>query len=108
MDGFYVAKIQKLSDKRPEDTVEEASEVPDKKEVAMEAEKDTKQEKPNQKNEKKTKKGKKRTAEDERKAEKRRKKASKISFPPVQKQTRKKKKHLNAKVTQPRRRKVST
>jgi hypothetical protein len=104
MDGFYVAKIQKLSDKLPEDTFEEPSEVPVKDEAAMKVEKgkdgdkETKHER--------GKKGKKRTTEDDRIAEKRRKKSSKISFPPVQKQALKKKK-LNAKVTKPRRRKVA-
>lgn len=89
MDGFYVAKIQKLSDKRPEDTIEEPKEVPDMEEIVVEAE-DKKDAKPETKGHKTTK-GKKRTVEDERKAEKRRKKGAKISFPPVQKQGGKKK-----------------
>lgn len=110
MDGFYVAKIKKLSDKRPEDNVKEPSQVPDKEEVevGMEVEKGRDEDKePKHKSDQKTKKGKKRSAEDERKAEKRRKKGAKMSFPPIKKHSRKKKK-LNAKVTQPRRKKVST
>ena len=108
MDGFYVAKIQKLSDRRPDDTIEEASEVPDKEKMTMEVEEDKADEKDQMgKNQTQKKKfNKKRTAEDDRKAEKRRKKGAKISFPPVQKQSGKKKK-LDAKMTRPRRRKAS-
>lgn len=72
MDGFYVAKIQKLSDKLPEDTVEEEPEAFDKEKVASKVEK----------GEKKATEGMKRKSEEEQKTEKRSKKRSKISIPP--------------------------
>lgn len=79
MDGFYVAKIQKLSDKLPEDTVGEETEAPDKEKMASVVEK---VEKISTQEIKSKSKGKKKAPEDEQKAEKRGRKRSRISIPP--------------------------
>lgn len=100
MDGFYVAKIQKLSDKRPEDRVEQATGDAVEEETATKADKSKKEESESKPG--KTKKGKRRNANDDRKAEKRRKKAEKISVPPPSKSVAGSKMKLNIKVTQPR------
>ena len=79
MDGFYVAKIQKLSDKLPEDTVGEETEAPDKEKTASVVEK---VEKISTQEIKSKTKGKKKAPEEEQKAEKRGRKRSRISIPP--------------------------
>jgi hypothetical protein len=105
MDGFYVCKIQKLSDAIPGETkntgieekaAQEVEEKPDKKSEAP------KQSKEVPKRSKKSKKrGKKRAAPDEPEKGK----EIKISIPPtMQKQNKKKK--VNAKMSKPRRVKI--
>ena len=116
MDGFYVAKIQKLSDKRKgEDDKKQAAEegVTDDVKVT-EPEEDVKKpavvvdDDSEKRHSKKRGKGKKRgkesylAADDQNKAQKKR---SKISYPAVQPQQKKKK--TNAKVSKPRRVKIN-
>jgi IS5 family transposase len=110
MDGFFVAKIQKLSDKRPEDSAEKAEPVPGKEPkaeaiVANKADDDSEEEKP--KLRKKVKKGgKKRKGGDDQNAQKKKKKGETLSIPPrPAAQPEKKQKKLNAKTMKPRRRK---
>jgi hypothetical protein len=107
MDGFYVAKIQKLSNKRPEEEAEKATNSdgkpsdPDKvQDEHVESGSET--EVPTQK--KKRKGSKKRPGRQEREAEKLTKKGKpdRVSVPPPSQQQSKKRK-LSAKVTKPRR-----
>mmetsp|Transcript_29101 Transcript_29101/g.58679 ORF Transcript_29101/g.58679 Transcript_29101/m.58679 type:complete len:812 (-) Transcript_29101:51-2486(-) len=117
MDGFYVAKIQKLSDsrkgeedKKKEDASSndvEGNEVEAKGEKSK-AENNSKSNENKHKNSKK-KKGKKRSeaSTDEINAEEKvSKKRAKISYPTIKKQNQQKKK-TNAKITKPRRMKVT-
>jgi len=117
MDGFYVAKIQKLSDsrkgeedKKKEDATSndvEGNEVEAKGEKSK-AENNSKSNENKHKNSKK-KKGKKRSeaSTDEINAEEKvSKKRAKISYPTIKKQNQQKKK-TNAKITKPRRMKVT-
>merc|ERR1712008_295223 len=90
MDGFYVCKIQKLSDKIPGETKEEEPVVEEKEEVATKPvktnESDAKPSGKKKKKKHKKGKGKKRSASEEPAQEPA--KASKISVPPaVQRQT---------------------
>lgn len=123
MDGFYVAKIKKLSDKRPEDDDEkiEESEMIDNEDEdeelatdeidwAAEVKKSVhKSKKANAKRDFVEEQAKKRAAEEENEVEeevhvaKKPKVKSHVSIPP--KSQKKKKKATNAKVTKPRRRK---
>lgn len=107
MDGFFVAKIQKLSDKRPGDTVVKTEQVCDKEPVESNVtnKNDESDEEPKfRRNLRKG--GKKRKAGDDRNAQKKQKKGENLSFPPraaIQPET--KQKRLSAKVSKPRRRK---
>lgn len=112
MDGFYVAKIQKLSDKRKgeEDKKQPTEEgVPADVEVtgAPKEKKPALVEDDNKQSKKKKKQGKKRRneSEDDDRQKKAQKKSSKISIPSVQPQQKKKK--TNAKVSKPRRIKIT-
>jgi ribosomal RNA methyltransferase Nop2 len=111
MDGFYVAKIQKLSDKRKG---EEDKKQPTEEGVPADVEVTgaPKEKKPalvedDNKQSKKKKQGKKRSNEsqDDDRQKKAQKKSSKISIPSVQPQQKKKK--TNAKVSKPRRIKIT-
>lgn len=115
MDGFYVAKIQKLSDKRKGDhdkkqVAEEG--VTNEEEVAVTADvkkgaavvEDDSQKSKNRKKQKEKKRGIKSKDEDVHET-KQQAKRSKNSYPPVQPQQKKKK--TNAKVNKPRRVKVN-
>ena len=98
MDDFFVAKIQKLSDRKPEDTLELEESDPDgqnetsKKEKAVENKKVVSEEKatPDAADEKPTKKS----------------RSDHLSVPPIKQNTNKNKK-MNAKVTKPRRNKAN-
>lgn len=116
MDGFFVAKIVKLSDRRPEDTLESA-EAPEEEVAAAVTTKNKKQEGANSSINKKGKKDKKKRKggptddEDgndgndnkEGKASK-----PKLSIPPAKVQPKAKKQKTNAKVTKPRRKRAAT
>ena len=126
MDGFYVAKIIKLSDRRPEDTLDE--EVPDgegmaetmnpktmsttqRRKARGEAAAKTAGGDINTKKKKKTKKiiRKRKPGDDgeDDNAAAKEKNKSKHSVPPVQIQSKNKKQKTNAKVTKPRRKKAA-
>ena len=106
MDGFYVCKIQKLSDKIPGKTknaeTEEKVAEEVKEKVTETSKEEMKKSKGPQKGRKDKKKGKKRSA-NEVTAEKS-KGGGKISIPPTQ--PKQKKKKLNAKMSKPRRLRV--
>lgn len=108
MDGFYVAKIQKLSDKKKGDSDQKPvkNEEEDKDQVATEVKNDAKKEKKTNGSKKKSKrKGGKGKDEDIDPA--RMTKKLKVSVPPKKLNSNKKKeKKQNAKMTKPRRRKV--
>jgi 25S rRNA (cytosine2870-C5)-methyltransferase len=107
MDGFFVAKIQKLSDKRPRDTVEITEQVCDKEPVESQIanKNDDSDEEPKLRRNL-NKGGKKRKAADDRNTQKKKKKGETLSFPPrAASLPEMKQKKLNAKVTKPRRRK---
>ena len=111
MDGFYVAKIQKLSDKRKGE--EEKKQVATEEGVTADTSDVSEGKKPavvedDNKPTKKKQKGKKRRNEsedDDERQKKAQKKSSKISIPAVQPQQKKKK--TNAKVSKPRRIKIT-
>ncbi|CAB9517178.1 25S rRNA (cytosine(2870)-C(5))-methyltransferase [Seminavis robusta] len=113
MDGFYVAKIIKLSDRKPEDTLEPEEENEEKAAVPTNNDKAS-----SKKKKKKNKKvlGKKRKGGDEEDDDnkdteedqaKKKKKGAKFSVPPPKPQPKEKKK-TNAKVTKPRRKRAAT
>lgn len=106
MDGFYVAKIQKLSDKKKDDSDRKKSEI-EKQDENKVAVKDN-SEKPNQKksngNKKRKQKGVKETDKETNPG--RLAKRTKMSIPPKNLTHKKKAKKQNAKTTKPRRKKV--
>ena len=104
MDGFYVAKIQKLSDRRPGVTKGQEDNTDDQidEEEPVETVEEEKKKVDKKNNSKKgTKKGK---SDDTEIEEPTKKRALQISVPP---KTKKKQRRLNAKVTKPRRLKKS-
>jgi len=106
MDGFYVAKIVKLSDRRPEDTLEEGEADADAAvEGAGEEAKTASKEK--QKSHKKggPKKKRKEAPTDDKEASG---KPLKLSVPPAHAKPKDKKQKTNAKVTKPRRKRAAT
>lgn len=128
MDGFYVAKIQKLSDKHQcdeDDKKKEGNEVTEENEENIEEDVDDdeidwanevrkatikssvkgEQEKVNKMNKSNKRKG--TTEDDKNKSKKQKVKSKKVSIPPKQ-GNKSKKKSTNASVTKPRRRKVET
>lgn len=106
MDGFYVAKIIKLSDLKPEDTLEPVD--PDE-EVVTEKVKANKEDKSSGKKKKKKHlpKHKKKRKSDEELGEQEGGK-TKVSVPPPKAQPKIKKQKTNAKVTKPRRKRAAT
>jgi 25S rRNA (cytosine2870-C5)-methyltransferase len=110
MDGFYVAKIVKLSERKPEDTVEPDEE----EEVAnnQEHEKRSDHETPGSSKGKKKNKGsltnKRKESSVDDADENGQKKDGKLSIPPVKSQHPDKKAKTNAKVTKPRRKRSAT
>jgi len=104
MDGFFVAKIQKLSDKIPGN--ETPTEVEGEEDVAMETSEETKSEVKKKKSEKADKKGKKRKESGE-VEENKAVKNPRVSIPP-QRIAPKKSKKQSAKVTKPRRKPAAT
>ena len=128
MDGFYVAKIQKLSDKHPcdeDDKKKKGYEVTEENEEKVEEDVDDdeidwanevrkatikssvkgEQEKVNKMNKSNKRQG--TTEDDKNKSKKQKVKSKKVSIPPKQ-GNKFKKKSTNASVTKPRRRKVET
>lgn len=116
MDGFFVAKIIKLSDRRPEDTLEpqddqnedieaDVTTKGDKKKNLTSAMIDSKKKKKKKKLLPPHKKKQLQQEEDDKKAEMDKKKRS---VPPVQSQSKSKKQKTNAKVTKPRRKRAAT
>lgn len=111
MDGFYVCKIQKLSNKIPGETQPVEGEEIQVEEVEKEPKtsNDAEVAKPKKQDSKKghhdKKRGKKRRGADKEEKPKKKSKAEKISVPPP-KQKQQKKKKLNAKTLKPRRKKV--
>jgi len=111
MDGFYVAKIQKLSDRKPEDSAEKeegdsgdedavaANVVGDKKAKGG----DDKNNKTNDRTKIKKRKGGKRKVGEVEKPSKKKPRSDHLSVPPPMQNKQQKKKTTNAKVTKPRR-----
>jgi hypothetical protein len=109
MDGFYVAKIIKLSDAKPEDTLD--PEEGDEEAVAQNTEEKKKEDVTNKKKKKHLPKHKKRKADDDKGTEDETNPKSgknKFSVPPPKAQPKAKKQKTNAKVTKPRRKKAAT
>lgn len=108
LDGFYVCKIQKLSDKIPgEEKAREqgvAEEEPVKEETKTE--KSVKQDEKKNRSKKRGKKRRNVSGDDDANELKKKKKSDKMSLPPKKPQQKTKK--LNAKMTKPRRQKVQT
>ena len=107
MDGFFVCKIQKLSDKVPGETKPVEGEEAQEEEVDKKSESNVVQDaKPGKRDAKKSKKkGKKRRSADEEEKPTKKSKTEKISVPPPKQKQMKKK--LNAKTSKPRRTKLA-
>ena len=111
MDGFYVAKIIKLSDRKPEDTLEPEEGVDEANEAVVKEEKKKEETKKNKKKKHLPKHKKKRKAGDEGGVDddsKPKVSKNRFSVPPPKEQPKAKKPKTNAKVTKPRRKRAAT